>query len=107
MGRKPTTHPDEKLRVVLSVLKGEVTQVEIARQLGLSQTTISKWQLQFLEAGKEGLSRGDNKPTPQSRREQALREEVEDLTMALGEAQVELRVWRKKGGPKPFQRGLS
>lgn len=49
MGRKPFRSPDEKLQVVLSVLKGEVTQVEIARRLQMSQTTIAKWQKQFLE----------------------------------------------------------
>ncbi len=43
MGRKPFKSPEEKLRIVLSVLKGETTQVEVARQLGMSQTTISKW----------------------------------------------------------------
>lgn len=51
MGRKPFRSPDEKLQVVLSVLKGEVTQVEIARRLQMSQTTIAKWQKQFLEGG--------------------------------------------------------
>jgi hypothetical protein len=37
VGRKPFRSPDEKLQVVLSVLKGEVTQVEIARRLQMSQ----------------------------------------------------------------------
>jgi transposase len=107
MGRKPVKSPEEKLNIVLSVLKGETTQVEVARQLKMSQTTISKWQKQFLEGGIKALAQGDNAPTASSRREQSLQEQVEDLTMALGEAQVELRVWRKKGGPKPFRRGLS
>ncbi len=43
--------PDEKLAIVLSVLKGETTQVDVARRLQLSQTTIAKWQKQFLEGG--------------------------------------------------------
>jgi hypothetical protein len=33
VGRKPFKSPDEKLTVVLSVLKGETTQVEVARRL--------------------------------------------------------------------------
>lgn len=49
MGRKPFKTPDEKLAIVLSVLKGETTQVEVARRLGMSQTTVAKWQKQFLE----------------------------------------------------------
>jgi len=101
MGRKPFRTPDEKLAVVLSVLKGESTQVEVARRLEMSQTTIAKWQKQFLEGGRESLARGDNAVTLASRREQELSAQVEDLTTALGEAYVELRVWRKKGALYP------
>lgn len=107
MGRKPFKTPDEKLAIVLSVLRGETTQVEIARRLQLSQTTIAKWQKQFLEGGREGLARGDNAPTLASRRERELAERVEDLTSALGEAYVELRVWRKKGALYPGTRSSS
>jgi transposase-like protein len=41
VGRKPFKTPDEKLAIVLSVLKGETTQVEIARRFSMSQTTIA------------------------------------------------------------------
>ncbi|MDA8203925.1 MAG: helix-turn-helix domain-containing protein, partial [Chloroflexi bacterium] len=61
MGRKPFKTPDEKLAIVLSVLKGELTQVEAARRLQMSQTTIAKWQKQFLESGREGLARGEQR----------------------------------------------
>ena len=63
MGRKPFRSPDEKLAIVLSVLKGETTQVDVARRLSMSQTTIAKWQKQFLEGGREALARGDNAMT--------------------------------------------
>lgn len=101
MGRKPFRTPDAKLAVVLSVLKGETTQVEVARRLQMSQTTIAKWQKQFLEGGRESLARGDNARGPTSRREGELASQVEELTSALGEAYVELRVWRKKGALYP------
>lgn len=101
MGRKPFRTADEKLQVVLSVLRGEVTQVEVARRLQMSQTTIAKWQKQFLEGGRESLARGDNARGPTSRREGELEAQVEELTSALGEAYVELRVWRKKGAIYP------
>ena len=69
MGRKPFKSADEKLAIVLSVLKGETTQVEIARRLQMSQTTIAKWQKQFLDGGRESLARGDNAVTLASRRQ--------------------------------------
>src|SRR5690348_15785630 len=107
MGRKPFRTPDEKLAVVLSVLKGETSQVEVARRLEMSQTTIAKWQKQFLEGGRESLARGDNAVTLASRREQELSAQVEDLTTALGEAYVELRVWRKRGALYPRSKSSS
>lgn len=101
MGRRPFKNADEKLQVVLSVLKGEMTQVEAARRLEMSQTTIAKWQKQFLEGARESLSRGDNPRSPASRRETELEGQIEELTSALGEAYVELRLWRKGGALYP------
>jgi transposase len=104
VGRKAYRTADEKLQVILSVLKGEVTQVEIARRMELSQTTISKWQKQFLDGAREALARGENARAPASKRETELEATIEDLTQALGEAYVELRVWRKGGGLYPRSR---
>ena len=104
MGRKPYRSTEEKLQAVLSVLKGELTQVELGRRLELSQTTISKWQRQFLEGGREALAQGDNRASPASRREADLQAQIDELTQALGEAYVELRVWRKGGALYPRSR---
>ena len=107
MGRRPFKTTDEKLQIVLSVLRGETSQVEVGRRLELSQTTVSKWQRQFLEGGREALARGDNSRTPTSRRETELAAEVDELTTALGEAYVELRIWRKRGALYPTTRNSS
>ncbi len=101
MGRKPFRTPDEKLQIVLSVLKGETTQTDVARRLGMSQTTIAKWQKQFLDGARENLARGDNVKSETTKREEELEARVEDLTSALGESYAELRVWRKKGALYP------
>jgi transposase len=107
MGRKAIHPPDEKLKVVLTVLRGEMSQVEIARRMELSQTTISKWLKQFTEGGLEALSKGDNPRSAESKREAELTAQVDELTSALGEAYVELRVWRKKGAIYPGSRSSS
>jgi transposase len=95
--RKAIYSPEEKLQIVLSVLHGETTQTEISRRLQMSQTTIAKWRRQFLDGDAQGLGRGDRPKRPANRREEELEEKVEDLASALGEAYVELRVWRKGG----------
>ena len=104
MGRKPFKSADEKLQVVLGVLRGEMTQVEAARRLEMSQTTIAKWQKQFLDGAHEALARGENARPPASRREADLQAQIEELTSALGEAYVELRAWRKGGALYPRSR---
>jgi len=104
VGRRPYRSADEKLQVILSVLKGETSQVDAARRLEMSQTTISKWQKQFLEGAHEALARGDNAKPPGTRREAELQAQIDDLTQALGEAYVELRVWRKGGALYPRTR---
>jgi hypothetical protein len=67
----------------------------------MSQTTIAKWQRQFLEGGRESLARGDNAVSEATKREEELSGRVDELTSALGEAYAELRVWRKKGALYP------
>lgn len=104
MGRRPFKTPDEKLAIVLSVLRGETTQSDIARRLEMSQTTVAKWQKQFLEGGREALARGENARNSSSKREEELESRVEELSTALGEAAVELRAWRKGGALYPGSR---
>ena len=58
----------------------------------VSEQSISRWKAEFLEAGKTALASGKSGP---SAREEQLEAEVADLTQALGEAAVEIRVWKK------------
>jgi transposase len=104
LGRKPFKSADEKVGVVLSVLRGEMTQVEVARRLQMSQTTIAKWQKQFLEGAHDALARGENARPAGAAREAELQSRIEELTEALGEAYVELRAWRKGGALYPRSR---
>jgi len=76
VGRKPFKAPEEKLAVVLSVLRGETTQIAIARKMEMSQTTIAKWQKQFLEGGLAALAKGDNAQSPPHKRESELEAQV-------------------------------
>src|SRR5579875_1993537 len=89
MSRPPVFPVEDKVRIVLSVLAGEMTVAEAARRHKVSETSVGKWKQQFLEAGKLGLAAGGSS-RPSSREEQ-----LEALTTALGEAHVELRVWKR------------
>ena len=92
MARASKKSPDEKLRVVLSVLRGEVSASEAARRAGVSEQSVHNWKKIFLESGRDGLAQGRQR---RSGRELELEAENEELKAALGEAHVQLRVWRK------------
>ena len=82
MGRPPVIPAEQKTRIVLSVLAGEMTIAEAARREKVSEQSIGRWKADFLEAGKTALAAGRSGP---STREQQLEAEVADLTQALGE----------------------
>jgi transposase len=92
MGRPPMIPPEKKTRIVLAILAGEMSIAETARKEKVSEQSIGRWKAEFIEAGKTALVAGRSGP---SSREEQLEAEVVELTQALGEAHVELRVWKK------------
>jgi transposase len=84
---------EDKYRLVLAVIGGEMSVAEAARRGKASEQSISTWKRQFLEGGKAGLVEG-GKPGVNPR-ERAMLDEIEELKAALGEAHVELRVWKR------------
>ena len=99
MARPPSISPEDKTRIVISILREEMTIAEAARRVGVSQTSIAKWRDQFLAGGQTALVVGNRAGT--SSREAQLETEIEQLTSALGEAHMELRLWRKGGALYP------
>ena len=92
MARASKKSPEEKLRVVLSVLRGELSAAAAGRRAGVSEQTVHNWKKAFLDAGRERLADGARR---RSARETELEAECEELKAALGEAHVQLRVWKK------------
>jgi len=91
VGKRADKTTDEKLRMVLSVLRGEVTLAEAGRRAGVSDMAVAKWRDRFMEGGTSALA-GDGQA---GGREHELETEVEDLKAALGEAHAELRVVKR------------
>jgi transposase len=93
MARPVVLSVEDKFRLVFSVISGEMSIAEAARRSKVSEQSIGTWKRQFLEGGKQGLADGGRPGSnPQVQRLEA---EVEELKAALGEAHVELRVWKK------------
>src|SRR5206468_2927860 len=83
---------EDNYRLVLAVISGEMSVAEAARRGKASEQSISNPKRLFLENGKRGMGK-NGKPGPNARERQLL-EEIEELKAALGEAHVELRVWK-------------
>ncbi len=94
---KKKFYAEEKIRLVLEGLRGEIPISELCRKEGISAATYYKWSKDFLDAGKNGL-------TLQTKRN-ATRDEVkylktenEDLKKALAEAMLKLMRYKKSFG---------
>jgi transposase len=93
MARPSVLSLEDKYRLICAVALGEISVAEAARRAKVSEQSISNWKRQFLEGAKQGLADGGRPGSnPQVQR---LESEIEDLKAALGEAHVELRVWKK------------
>jgi transposase len=100
MACAPKFSSEEKLRIVLSVLRGEGSIAETARRERVS-ASIAKWRDLFVEGGAQALADGARRGP--SEREVELERRLEQVTSALGEAHVELRLLRRGGaGAVPF-----
>lgn len=95
MARPPMFKAQEKQRIVLSVLRGECTVAEAARRNKCSETSIAKWRDQFVQGGLQVLE--DESRQGPTGREAQLERELAEVTSALGEAHVELRLLKRDG----------
>jgi transposase len=86
-----------KSEVVLSILRGEASAAELARQHGIHESLIHKWKRQFLEAGCQSFEDGRSVNAKEIR----LEKEVERLTRLLGEKVIELDVAKKRAAYEP------
>ena len=88
---------DEKIRIVLDGLRGETPISEICRREGIQPSIYYRWSKQFLEAGKNGLTRETARnATDDEVRE--LKSENEQLKLALADAHLTVLRYKKSLG---------
>ena len=85
---------EEKIRIVLSGLRGEDSIAELCRQEGISQGLYYSWSKEFLEAGKKRLA-GDTTREANTGEVKNLRREARDLKEVVAEQALELRLLKK------------
>ena len=85
--------PEEKIRIVLEGFRREVTVNDLCRREGIKPHSYYSWTKEFVEAGRERLSRDTVRDAP--------RQEIQDLKRENGElkqlvAELSLEVYRLK-----------
>ena len=88
---------EEKIRIVLEGLRGEITISELCRREGIAPTMYYRWSKAFLEAGKNGLTR-DTQRDATSEEVRALKDENATLKKALAESVLETMKYKKSLG---------
>ena len=82
---------EEKIRIVMEGLRGEMAVAELCRREGIAQSLYYKWSKEFLEAGKARLA-GDAKRQATSHEVKDLRQENEQLKQRVAELALKTRV---------------
>ena len=85
---------EEKIRIVLSGLRGEDSISELCRREGIAESLYYSWSKEFLEAGKKRLA-GDTARAATSDEVKTLRTEARRLKEALAEQLLENRLLKK------------
>ncbi len=76
---------DEKIRIVVESLRGEIPITELCRKEGIQPSLFYRWSKQFLEAGKNGLTRETKRDASDSEVRE-LKSENEELKIALAKS---------------------
>ena len=85
---------EEKIRIVLEGLRGEVSIAELCRKEGIHQNVYYKWSKDFLEAGKKRLQ-GDTEREATSSEVVDLKKENDQLKALVAELSLRNRVLKK------------
>ena len=90
--------PEEKIRIVLEGYRREVTVSDLCRREGIKPGTFYAWTKEFMEAGKERLTRDTVRDA--TRQEIAhLRRENYDLKQLVADLSLEVHRYKKTAIP--------
>ena len=85
---------EEKIRIVIEGLRGEVSIAELCRREGINANLYYNWSKDFLEAGKRRLA-GDIKREATTSEVHYLKSENNELKQLVAELSLELRKNKK------------
>ncbi len=88
---------EEKIRIVLEGLRGEIPISELARREGIAPSVYYRWSKAFLEAGKNGLTRETHRDAT-SEEVRHLKADNDALKRGLAESVLDVQRLKKSLG---------
>jgi len=88
---------EEKIRIVLEGLRGEIPVSDLCRREGIAPTLYYRWSKAFLDSGKNGLTR-DTQRDATSDEVGRLKEENATLKEVLAESILDVQRYKKSLG---------
>ncbi len=85
---------EEKIRIVLSGLRGEESIAALCRREGIAESLYYSWSKEFLEAGKKRLA-GDTARQASTGEVKDLKREMRDMKELVAELSLENRLLKK------------
>ena len=85
---------EEKIRIVLDGLRGEVSIAELCRREGIAESLYYSWSKEFLEAGKRRLA-GDTARSATTNEVKDFKRQAQELKEVVAEQALELRLLKK------------
>ena len=85
---------EEKIRIVIEGLRGEMSIAELCRREGIAQNLYYRWSKDFMESGKKRLD-GDTMREANTSEVQSLKKENAQLKEAVAELLLQNRIYKK------------
>lgn len=104
MDKRHKFTPDEKLEIVLSIMRNPKKQKELLGKYGMGISTYYKWRNRFLQAGMAELKEqrtGIKPKEKETAREKELKAKVKEYEKRINELATELEILKKNENWRP------
>jgi transposase-like protein len=89
---------EQRREAILALLRREEPAVQLARRYGVSEQTLYRWRDEFLAGGESALAHGKQGSDGRDREIRALKAELEERTLVIGELAAANRILKKLSG---------
>ena len=98
MPRQCELSVEQRREAVLALLRREEPAAQLARRFGVSEQTLYRWRDEFVAAGEAALAKGKNGVDGRDQQIRALKAELEERTLTIGELAAANRILKKLSG---------